>query len=232
MADETIETEVKETMIPESEVLGLKSALQKERESVKMASKDLGAYASLGKTPEELKALLEAQDQMEQKKALEKGEFDKLSQTMAEKYEAKLGEMQGTIEQLTKSEHNALATNTLMTELAKAGASEEGLKLLPTVLQSRIKVDTINGNREIVVLDSDGTQMLGTSGTNATVSDLVNQVSSEYQSLFKANLKSGSGTPPNSAGTATNQTMQRSQFDTLSAKEQASTMRSGVSLVD
>ena len=57
---------------------GLKSALQKEREAARTAEKQSKAWMALGKTPEEIAALIDAQRKAEEDRALKGGEFDKL----------------------------------------------------------------------------------------------------------------------------------------------------------
>src|SRR4051812_49315938 len=61
---------------------GLKTALQKERRTASELQKQTNAWKALGKTPEQIAELLEAQQQRELTEAERKGEWDKLKTQM------------------------------------------------------------------------------------------------------------------------------------------------------
>lgn len=69
---------------------GLKSALEKERKSARESEAQSRAWKSLGKTTEEIQALIEAQAKSEEDSALKAGEFDKLRKLDLEKSQAEL----------------------------------------------------------------------------------------------------------------------------------------------
>ena len=76
---------------------GLKSALQKEREAARTAEKQAKAWMALGKTPEEIAALVDAQRKAEEDRALKGGEFDKLKAQMNEQHKAELAKKDGAV---------------------------------------------------------------------------------------------------------------------------------------
>ena len=64
---------------------GLKSALQKEREAAKAASKRAGAWDAIGKTPEEVQAALAKQHEYEDQKLRSEQKFDELLEKQTER---------------------------------------------------------------------------------------------------------------------------------------------------
>jgi hypothetical protein len=105
----------------------------------------------------------------------------------------------------------------------EAGVTEEGASILPDILKTRARIETIDGKRVIKVLDADSTPMLAKDGRDASLADLVATVTEKYPSLFKAQTKSGSGTPPggNGAGRTASQTVTSSQLEAMSPQQKA-----------
>ena len=208
---------------------GLKSALQKEREAAKEAKK----YKDLGLTPDQIAELKQAADKADEDKARAAGEWDTLRQKLADNHAAELKKRDDRIAALEASEHSAVVKTGLMTALAEAGATEEGLALLPDQLKNRAKIEDDNGERVLKILDADGTTMIGKDGRDATFTDLVAKVTDKFPSLFKATVKPGSGKQPggNGAG-STGRTVTRSQFASMSQAERKQHALDGGSVVN
>lgn len=211
------------------DVTGLKTALQKERE----AAKEAKAFKELGLSPEEIRELKVAREKGEEDKAKAAGEWDKLREKLTGQHAAELKKLQDQIAALEVSERGAVVKTGLMSALAEAGATEEGMSLLPDILQGRAKIETDGGNRVVKIMDADGTPML-VKGRDATFADLAAAAAEKYPSLFKATTKPGSGTQPggNGAGRTSTRTLTRTQFEALSPSERASAMKEGARLTD
>ena len=81
---------------------GLKSALASERKRAADLEKQTKTWKTLGKTPEEIAELLEAQELRAQTDAERKGEWDKLRAQMNEKHQTELRTKDETIGQMRK----------------------------------------------------------------------------------------------------------------------------------
>jgi hypothetical protein len=77
--------------------------------------------------------------------------------------------------------------------LVEAGATKEGLDLLPERLSKRVKLEEENSAFKEIVLTSEGVPMLNAESADATISDLVNEQKEVYPSLFKGSGATGSG---------------------------------------
>lgn len=202
---------------------GLKSALQKEREARKALEKQARAYSGLGLSPEEIAELKASREKAEEEKARAAGEWDKLREKLNEQHESELANLRKQLASLETSEHEARIESGLKSALMEAGVTEEGATLLPEILKNRAKIEDENGKRVIKIMDADGTPMLAKNGRDATFADLAAAASEKYPSLFKAQTKPGSGTPPggNSAGSTAAQTVKASVLESMTAREKA-----------
>ena len=197
---------------------GLKSALQKEREAAKAAKE----YQALGLSPAEIAELKAARDKAEEDKARAAGDFDKIRGKMAEQHQSELAKLKAELEAVQASEHRAVVTTGLMNALAEAGATNEGLDLLPAILRDRAKIEAADGKRVVKVLDADGVPMIGKGGKDAGFADLADWAVSKYPSLFKSKTMAGSGTPSggNGAGSAT-RTVKAAELVNMTAGQKA-----------
>ena len=200
----------------------LKTALQKEREARKKYEKQIKAWERVGKTPEEIADLIEAAEERERKKAEEEGDFDKLLAQHRSKWEKEKSDLEAELEAARASERSAIINTSLMAALTKAGATEEGIELLPERLSRRIKFERDGSERIIKIMSVDGeTPMAGSAkdGT-ATFDDLVKEAVEKYPSLFKSPMGGGSGKQPDTgAGGAGSKVKRRSDLKT--SKERA-----------
>lgn len=208
---------------------GLKSALQKEREAARAAKE----YQALGLSPAEIAELKLARDKAEEEKARAAGDFDKIRGKLTEQHQSELARLRSELEAVQASEHRAVVTTGLMAALAEAGATNEGLEVLSTILQGRAKIEATDGKRVVKVLDADGVPMIGKGGKDAGFADLAEWAVSKYPSLFKSKTMAGSGTPSggNSAGSA-KRTMSRAEFLKLSPAEASKAALAGLQIID
>ena len=209
---------------------GLKSALAKERDAAKKARE----YQALGLTPDEIRELKASREAAEDEAARKAGDFDKLRDKITAQSQAQIDAIKAEMAAIEASERDARITAGLMSALSEAGATQEGLALLPEIMKGRAKIETVEGQRKIKILDEDGSPMLSNGGKDATFADLVNAASTRFPSLFAAKTKTGSGTPPggnNGAGSA-QKTVTRTQFDTMSQLERTEFAKSGGKVVN
>lgn len=200
---------------------GLKTALERERESRKKFEKQIRAWEKVGKTPDEIAELLEQAEERARKKAEEEGDFDKLLSQHRTKWEKEKDDLEAELEAARASERSAIIGNSLMAALTKAGATEEGIDLLPDRLANRISFERDGSERVIKIMAADGvTPMAGSSkdGT-ATFDDLVKEAVEKYPSLFKGSGAGGSGKLPDSGAGGTGKIKKRSDLNT--SKERA-----------
>ena len=220
----------------DDKLAGLKSALQKERERARELERVAKSFAGLGMSPEEIAELKATREKAEEERARAAGEWDKLREKLSDQHKSELQKLQDQFNALSASEHEARVESGLKAALMEAGVTEEGASILPDILKSRAKIETVDGKRVIKVYDTDGTPMLGKDGRDATLADLVAVVTEKYPSLFKAQTKPGSGTPPggNRAGRAASQTVKASFLDAMTAAQKAQYFRANpnVQVVD
>ena len=202
---------------------GLKSALQKERERGKLAEK----YESLGLSPDEIKSLVDEKKAAEQKKLEDEGDFKAVLAQHQKNWDEERTKLTGERDGAVTGLQRYVGESALTTALARAGATEEGLALLPTQFLSRVKVGLGGDSPSINLVQADGeTPMAGTSEDGrATMDDLVQEAVKKYPSLFKSDMKGGGGkSPEGSAGR--NAMSGKSWGDAKSAKEKAEILKS------
>lgn len=214
---------------------GLKKALDTERKTARELAKKVKRWEDLGKTDEEIEQLLKNQEEMERKKAEADGDHAKILKQHQDKWEKDRAKLEAELNAARLSERGAIIGTSVMTALTKAGATEEGMDLLPDRLASRVAFETKDGARVIRIMQADGETPLAGSGKDgaATFDDLVKEAVGKWPSLFKGSGRTGSGTPPNNgAGGTGKKTLSRAEFERLPPMERSSIIRSGVSLTD
>jgi DNA-binding transcriptional MerR regulator len=166
---------------------GLKSALEKERELRKKHEKQIKQWERVGKTPDEISELIAAREESERKKAEEEGDFDKLLEQHRSKWEKEKSELIEELEATRSSERRAIIDNSLKTSLIKAGATEEGMDLLPSILGGRIKFEMDGSERVIKIMSEDGVTPLAGNAKDgtATFEDLAKWAVEKYPSLLR-----------------------------------------------
>lgn len=188
---------------------GLKSALQKERASRSELEKQTKAWASLGKSPEEIAELVKAAEQAETTKAEKAGEWDKLKAQMNDSHAKAIADKDNEIGNMRK----ALETHLVDAQATAAIAAAKGVPelLLPHV-KSHVKVSDENGNYTVAVVDAKGDPRVNGKGEPLTIADLVEEMkqSEIFGRAFEGSGHSGSGKLPSNAGGGT--TTKRSQM--------------------
>lgn len=209
----------------------LKSALEKERTNARTAAKQAQAWQSIGKTPDEIQALLEAQRQAEEDKAAKGGEWDKLKGQMTQAHQAELTKRDEREQQLRKSLERRLVD-------ADATAAIAALKGVPALLLPHVRaaVKVIEEEGEFVarVVDQSGNPRVNGKGEFLSISDLVGEMrqSEVFGRAFEATGTSGSGAGSSSSGGAGSKTIPRASFDALPPKQRAARMAEGFRVID
>lgn len=210
--------------------VGLKSALQKERERANALDKQSKAWAAMGKSPEEIQALLEAQRKADEDKALKGGEFEKLKQQMLDQHKAELGKKDERITTLTKS----LERRLIDADATAAIAAAKGVPalLLPHVRAS-VRVIEDGGDFKVQVVDAAGNPRVNGKGEFITIADLVGEMrqSEVFGRAFEPTGTAGGGAQGGGGGGG-GKTIKQAAFDALPAKERAKKMAEGYVVTD
>lgn len=189
---------------------GLKSALAAERKRADAEARDKKRWASLGKTPEEIQELLEAQEQRALTEAEKKGEWDKLRGQMNDKHQADLKAKDETIGAMRKRLEAELVD-------AKATAAIASMKGVPELLLPHVQRQTkVDDNFNVIVVDSKGDPRVNGKGEPLTISDLITEMKGNeiYGRAFEGSGQSGSGMQPNKGGGGSPSNKRRSDFKT------------------
>lgn len=187
------------------DVQGLKSALQQEREAVREATQLAGQYKRTGLTPEEIAEIKAQRDADEQKKLEEKGNFEAILKQHQEQWEAERSELTGQVTQANDAVIRHVVRGSIVAALAQAGATDEGLKLLPDKFADRIEADLSGDMPKLKILAEDGKTPKAGKGEGglATLDEFVADIAKEFPNSFKSEAKGGGGRPPNAGGGGT-----------------------------
>ena len=179
--------------------VGLKSALQKEREAARTASAHAKAWEKLGKTPEEISTLLEAQRKADEDKLNKAGEWDKLRAQMNEQHAAELATSNAKL----TAKDKAIERHLIDAEATSAISELKGipLLLLPHVKAS-VKVIEENDELFVRVMDKTGNPRVNSKGEFLTIKDLVSEMkqSDVFGRAFEASGTTGSGAQQHGKG--------------------------------
>ena len=179
--------------------VGLKSALQKERDAAKTATRQAQAFASLGKTPEEIAAIVAAQAQAEHDKMAKGGEWEKLKTQMAEQQEQERAAWQTSI----KAKDAAIERHLIDAQAATAIAAAKGVPelLLPHV-KAHVRVVEDGGDYAVRIVDKQGNPRVDGKGEFLSIADLVAEMRQDaiYGRAFEASGTTGSGAPSGQQG--------------------------------
>lgn len=184
-------------------VEGLKSALNKERGSVK----SLTALAEKFKDVD-LDSLTAAQAELEELKKLDpKSEADKLAQARLEAETKKLTTKYGG--EITARDQKINALNGQVDKLARrqeavaaiAEAKGEVALLLPHVM-GQTRTEITDDGVKVVVLDADGNERANSKGEAMTIAELIAEMRSQdtYARAFDGDQQSGTGKKQDSPG--------------------------------
>lgn len=207
---------------------GLKSALEKERKAARDASKQISAWQALGKTPEEIQQLLDAQRQSDEEKATKGGEWDKLKSQMLTQHQQELAKREEREAKLKLS----LERRLIDADATEAIAEAKGVPalLLPHVRAS-VRVVEEDGEFTVQVVDAQGNPRVNGKGEPLTIKDLVSEMrqSEIFGRAFEPTGTSGGGAGSGHANG--NKTITQAQFDALPPKDRAKRMAEGYRVV-
>lgn len=176
----------------EKDLKEVKAALARANKEAGDRRKAIQQWEALGKSPEEISELLEAQEEAEQRKAEQKGEWEKLRTQLQEKHTQALGEKDEVIAGLEKQLDRLIIDHAIV-----EGASEhEGFAdLLPKHARDFIRIEQENGSRRAIVVDEKGERRINDDGSDMTISELVGWMKTQerYHPLFKGNGVAGGG---------------------------------------
>lgn len=207
---------------------GLKSALQKEREAARTYEKQAKAWTALGKTPEEIAALVDAQRKAEEEKAMKGGEFDKLKAQIIEQHKVEIAKKDGTLTamrgHLERFLVDAQAT-TAITELKGVPAL-----LLPHV-KAAVKVIEDGEAFAVRVVDANGNPRVNGKGEFLSIRDLVDEMRQNevFGRAFEPTGTTGGGA--GGLGSGSGKKISQAAFEALSPKARAKHMADGYLVV-
>lgn len=212
---------------------GLKTALAAERKRAKELDAKVKKWERLGKSDEEISDMIAKAEEAERKKAEGEGDFGKVLQQHQAKWEKDRVTLEAELNAARASERSAVIGTSVMSALNKAGATEEGIDLLPDRLAARIKFETDGGRRVLRIMAPDGeTPMAGSGGDGlATFDDLVREATNKWPSLFRGTGTAGSGARGGTAG-GKGKSMSRAEFDRLSPRDRTEKLRGGFTVTE
>ena len=196
---------------------GLRNSLQSarnERDAARREAASAEAWKKLGKTPEEIEALLEKERTAEEEKARAEGNWDSLKTQMEDNHNTALAEKDKRINKLENTLKGTLIDSGLKSALADPEVEGNPLYLLPH-LRGRVKFEETDEGFTTVVLREDGSPMLNGQNLPATLKDLALEFRSDekWASAFKGLNQSGGGaTGGNQGGGAGGGTKKRSEM--------------------
>jgi hypothetical protein len=211
---------------------GLKSALDKERKAARDAGAQTAAWRALGKTPEEIKALLEASEKADEEKATKAGEWDKLKAQIVAKHEVDLQAERDKGGKMRTALDRYLIDAAAVTEIAKAKGVPE--LLLPHVQRQMKVVETDDGEFVARVVDAKGDPRVDGKGEFMAVGALIAEMRANavFGRAFEADASGGGATGGGSGGAGGKKIMKTSDFMALDGKSQAARMAEGYTLAD
>lgn len=179
---------------------GLKSALQKERDSGKEAMRKLKAtqekFGSID--PEKYQAMLDAEAEAETNRLAKAGEWDKMKEQMSTQHATELAGKDKEIARLRDQIEHVQIDSKVVEAISKSGGNVE---LLKPHVRSRLQLNTEDFST--IVLDGDGkTPKVDGDGNPVTIDALIGEMrkSEIYAGAFKASEQSGSGSEPGKGG--------------------------------
>ena len=206
----------------------LKSALQKEREAAKAASKQAKAWADLGNTPEEISALLAQHAKAEEEALKGAGQWDKLKAQMLDQHKAELAKRD---EALGKS-RSRLERHLVDAQAVAAIAAHKGVAalLLPHV-KAAVKVVEDGDDLVVRVVDAAGNPRVNAKGDYLSIADLVGEMRQDviFGRAFEPTGTTGTGSKE-SPGAGGQKVMSEEAFNALPPKQRAQRMAEGYTI--
>ena len=187
-------------MLHESEVGGLKSALDKERDRRRELVKKLETIPSAKNVTSEEKAELEKLrqelEEREMRDAERRGEFDKVRQTLIEKHSSQLDGLKSELEKERGLRIRQELTHDALGHISRTGGIAE--LLLPLIEKQTRYVD-VDGVSKHVVIDDSGEVRYNEKGAAMMVGEYIQSLRDDpiYGHAFRATGKTGTESPVN-----------------------------------
>ena len=204
---------------------------KREREEYRKRAAAVEKWEQLGKSPDEIAELLNAQKKAEEEKHLKAGEWEKVKANMLSEHEKalrskdeELAKMRATIDQ------RLIAADATREIAALKGAPE---LLLPHV-QKYTKVVEENGEFVARIIDARGEFRSNARGEYLTIKDLVAEMreSDVFSRAFDGTGAGGGGAPVKGSAGGGQKQMTRKDFEAMDHAARATAIRSGVKVVD
>lgn len=167
-----------------------KKALRKANEEAQTRRHALKDYESVGLTLDEIRELKEHREKLEQKKAEERGEYEKLRAQLTEQMTKREAEYKDREKALRTKIEQIIVDKEITSALAKHKGNQ---RLLFGEVKSSVRVEENGDDYEIRVVGPDGTPKIGSSGEFMTIEEYVESLKDdpELSPAFKAPAISG-----------------------------------------
>lgn len=167
-----------------------------ERDAAKRDAATAAALKALGKTPEEIQALIDAAAAAAEEEHTKKGNWEALKKQMEDNHNAALSEKDKKIAKLQGSLEKALIHDSARAALSDEEVGGNPLFLLPAI-DGRVKLEETDNGFKTVVLREDGTPQLNADNNPATLKDLFLEFKAkpDWANAFKGSGQSGGGAP-------------------------------------
>lgn len=171
---------------------GLKSALAKERESVKKLNEALKAWNATGKKPEEISELLKKAEEDERKRFEAEGNYKAMLDQVKSQHEKELKDLRDTIARYKAEREVSMIDQAATKAIAEAKGK---VKLLLPLIKMSAKVVEENGKEVVQIFDGNGVARVNAKGEFLSIPEWVEELKKDkdYQSAFDATGNSGAG---------------------------------------
>lgn len=170
----------------------VRAALEKERRSNRELAGKIKKWEGLGKTEEEIAALLSEHEDQAARDAEKKGEWDKLRTQMVEKHDKALAAKDAEIASMQAALEEHLIDAALIAEIAAHKGEPE---LVLPVARRQVKVVKEEGKYRAIAVDQHGTPRVDAKGNPMPLSDIIKEMreSPKFGRAFEASGAQGSG---------------------------------------
>ena len=203
MAEEQVDGQGAEEQEPGA-TAGELAELRKQLASVRSEAAErriaLKEWASLGASPDEIKALLDAQRKATEDDAAKKGNFEKVLEEREKKWSAEINKRDERIKGMESSLDRALRHSEATQAITEAKGSVR--LLMPHVVSRTSLEEHEESGYRVVVLDDNGKRRFGPDGEPMTVAELIQEMREdpEFQTAFEGSGASGGGTAGKAGG--------------------------------
>ncbi len=211
-----------------------RTALQTANNEAATRRHQLAAWEKIGKTPDEIAALVAAADTDATEKAKKKGDFDGILKQHSDKWAAREAELTKSESEAKAAARAAIVDASVLGTLANYKTTQEGVDLLTERLGRRVQLEFVNGKPAHKIMQADGVTPMAGSGSDglATYDDLVKEAVKTWPSLFEGTGAGGSGAPSKSGGGPAGKTITRADWEKLPDAERIAKRKDGVKVVD